>query len=83
MIDSGSEGVLTCDTFESVDEIEEAIGEVLQSCCDDSDVSTEEQIEKQIKEICDKLFDAINVSVIQSVLSLRHLKKLSFSLIFF
>lgn len=59
-----SSGVLTCDTFESVDEIEEAIGEVLQSCCDDTSSRSEDYLDKQIKDICDKLFDAINVSVI-------------------
>ena len=65
-------GVLTCDTFESVDEIQEAIGEVLESCClteEQNGVNATDDNERQIKHICDKLFDAINVSVIQSIIS--------------
>ncbi len=49
--------MLTCDTFESVDQICEAIGEVLQSCCDDYENGS-------IEDICGQLFDAINVYVL-------------------
>ncbi len=53
--------MLTCDHFESVEQIYEAIGEVLESCCLDFQNSNSD---KEIKSICDQLFRAINMSVI-------------------
>ncbi|CAG2103027.1 unnamed protein product [Medioppia subpectinata] len=57
-------GVLTCDTFDSVDEITDAIGEVLKSCC--VDYETDAGNDDQIESLCGQLFDAININVSQT-----------------
>ncbi|CAG2103026.1 unnamed protein product [Medioppia subpectinata] len=57
-------GVLTCDTFDSVDEITDAIGEVLKSCC--GDYETDAGNDDQIEALCGQLFDAININESQT-----------------